>query len=64
MGKLDAARSVCLGENEAFMGIAVISLLIVAYLGWSNFREKRERRRRERVLEQRRRAREAAGTRA
>jgi len=60
MGTLVAVRCVCLAENEVSIGLAGISLLVVLYLAWANFREKRARQRRERVLEQRRRAREAA----
>ncbi len=56
-----AVRSVCLAEHEAIIGLAVICLLFVLYLSWANFREKRERSKRQRVLEQRRRAREATG---
>ena len=61
MGTLVAIHSVCLAEYEVFMAIAVVSLALIAYLSWSNFREKREWRREERAPEQRRRAHEAAG---
>jgi hypothetical protein len=53
-----SVHSICLAENEGIMGVALISLLLITYLAWSNFKEKRERRRRDRVLEERRRARE------
>ena len=52
---------VCLAEYGAIKGMAVIAVGIVAYLYWSSFQEKRERRRQQRALEQRRRAKEAGG---
>jgi hypothetical protein len=61
MGMLVTGSSVCIAEYEGIIAMAMVALCIVAYLFWSNFKEKRERRRQQRVLEQRRRAREAAG---
>ena len=61
MGTLAATGSVCLAEYGAIKGMAVVAVGIVAYLYWSNFQEKRERRRQQRALEERRRAREAGG---
>ena len=61
MGILVAASSICIAEYEAIEATAVVALAMVAYLCWSNFREKRERRRQQRALDQRRRAREAGG---
>ena len=59
MGKLVAVNPVCLAEYEIIEGIAVLALLIIAYLFWTQFREKRERRKQLRALEQRRHAKEA-----
>ncbi len=59
MVKLISVCPLCLAEYAAIKGAAVIALAIVAYLYWSDFREKRERRRQQRALEQRRRANEA-----
>jgi hypothetical protein len=59
MGKLVAVNSVCLAEYGVIKGMAVLALVVIAYLYWAEFREKRERRRQQRALEQRRRAKEA-----
>jgi cbb3-type cytochrome oxidase subunit 3 len=53
---LAACDGVLIAEYEGIMALALIALAVVAYLYWTNFREKRERRRQERALEQRRRA--------
>jgi cbb3-type cytochrome oxidase subunit 3 len=47
---------VCLADFAAIKGIAVLALVLVAYLYWANLREKRERRRERQWLEDRRRA--------
>ena len=59
MGKLVAVNFVCLADYGAIKGMALVALGIIAYLYWSNLREKRELRRQRRALEQRRRAKEA-----
>jgi len=58
MATLAACETVLIAEYEGIMALALIALVVVAYLYWTNFREKRERRRQERALEQRRRAKE------
>jgi hypothetical protein len=58
MVKLVLTAPVCLAEYAVIKGMAVIALAVIAYLYWADFREKRERRRQQRALEERRRARE------
>jgi hypothetical protein len=60
MGTLGAVRSICIAEYGVIKGMAVLALFIVAYLYWTERREKRERRRQQRAVAERRRAREAA----
>jgi len=56
---------VCLAEFLAIKGIALIALGLVGYLWWSGFKEKRDRRREQAWLENRRRElREKTQTRA
>ena len=46
---------VCLADFLAIKGIALIALGLVGYLWWSGFQEKRDRRREQAWLENRRR---------
>ena len=50
---------VCLAEYGAIKGMAVLVLLVIVYLYWDDFKEKRMRRREKRELEERRRQAEA-----
>lgn len=55
MGNLVPVNTTCLAEYAAIKGMAVVALVLVAFLYWSEFWEKRERRRQQRALEERRR---------
>jgi hypothetical protein len=55
MGSLIPVNSICLAEYGVIKGMAVVAFGVVAYLYWSELREKRERRRQQRALEERRR---------
>jgi len=46
---------ICLADFLAIKGIALIALLVVGYLWWSGFKEKRDQRRERAWLENRRR---------
>jgi hypothetical protein len=46
---------ICLADFLAIKGMALIALALVGYLWWSGFKEKRDRRREQAWLENRRR---------
>jgi hypothetical protein len=61
MGTLVAFSLICLADDGAIKGMAVVAVGIVVYLYWSSFQEKRERRRQQRALDARRRAKQGSG---
>ncbi len=52
---MGALSPICLADYAAVKGIAVLALVLVAYLYWTGFKEKRNRRRERKWLEHRRR---------
>ncbi len=55
MGTLVLVNSTCFAEYDLIKGMAVVALGLVAFLYASQFREKREQRKQQRALAERRR---------